>query len=211
MFKIAEKVVSSKHVNRYVVEVLAKFPKSDGEAILEIGGFEPGKDDTVLKDLVNTLENLVKAYPSGRSDQDQYLHIEGYEEWFAPGSLTDEDMEALPLTQQMNAVEWLADPNGQPGSRATFDSFNIYHYDENGEKWTVVYENGHMKRVHSSSIKEVGYTASTKQLRVMFNRGSIYVYDDVPEHVYEEMMDSKSIGSFLNRNIKPHYNYHQES
>lgn len=209
MFKVGNKVVSSKYINNYVVEVKATFPKSEGVAYVEMGGFSPVKDDELLKDLLSTLDALINAYPNGRTDRDDYYHIPGYESWFAPGVYSDEAMESLPLVQQMVMVDWLSDPNGQPGSRATFDSYNIYLYDEHGEKWSVILEEGKMVKVHSSSLEEVGYDASARKLTVVFTSKAVYEYDGVPQSVYDELMKSRSIGSYFSRNIRNTYSYNR--
>ncbi len=59
----------------------------------------------------------------------------------------------------------------------------------------------------SKNIKGVAYWGNTKVLYVEFRYGGKYVYKDVPEEVYNNMMDSDSIGSFLSKEIKGKYSY----
>ena len=44
-------------------------------------------------------------------------------------------------------------------------------------------------------------------LRVIFQSGSIYDYLKVPEKVYNEMKKASSKGEFLNKEIKPNYEF----
>lgn len=62
--------------------------------------------------------------------------------------------------------------------------------------------------VDSSNLVSVGYDEGTSILEVEFNNG-IYQYFEVPAHVYEELMNSDSKGSFLYRHIKNTYHYEQ--
>ncbi|GGQ33781.1 KTSC domain-containing protein [Shewanella litoralis] len=62
--------------------------------------------------------------------------------------------------------------------------------------------------VDSSNLVSVGYDEDTSTLEVEFNSG-LYQYFDVPVHVYEELMNSDSKGSFLHRHVKNTYNYEQ--
>ena len=64
-----------------------------------------------------------------------------------------------------------------------------------------------MKYVDSSNIEAIGYNSDEQELYVRFLSGANYVYYGVPEHVYEEIMDAPSKGSYLNRVIKGVYEY----
>ncbi|MBN1332065.1 KTSC domain-containing protein [Candidatus Dojkabacteria bacterium] len=61
--------------------------------------------------------------------------------------------------------------------------------------------------VNSSNIASVGYDAGT--LEIEFNSGSIYQYFDVPETVFDEIMEASSHGQYLNRHVKNAYQYKQ--
>jgi hypothetical protein len=68
-----------------------------------------------------------------------------------------------------------------------------------------------MVAVESSNVQRVGYDAVSQVLRVEFfdaKRGTrIYDYSDVPPQGYKELMEAESVGSFLNRMIKPYNSY----
>lgn len=59
--------------------------------------------------------------------------------------------------------------------------------------------------VSSSNISSIGYENGT--LYVAFNRGGLYAYSGVPEHVYRELMAASSHGSYLARYVKGAYPY----
>jgi len=62
--------------------------------------------------------------------------------------------------------------------------------------------------VESSNLVSIGYDHDTSTLEIEF-RQSIYQYFDVPHHIYEELMNSRSKGSFHHQNIKTAYSYAQ--
>lgn len=59
--------------------------------------------------------------------------------------------------------------------------------------------------VSSSNLNSVGYENST--LYVRFNDGSLYRYSNVPEHVYNELMNASSKGRYLAAYVKGQYPY----
>ncbi|RTZ01966.1 KTSC domain-containing protein [Flavobacterium sp. GSP27] len=61
-----------------------------------------------------------------------------------------------------------------------------------------------MKRqsVESSNLASIGYDAENEILEVQFKHGGVYQYFDVPENVYEELMNADSHGQYFDRNIK---------
>ena len=62
-----------------------------------------------------------------------------------------------------------------------------------------------MELVNSSSVTRIGYDEATEDLKIQFRSGSEYVYADVPEAVYENLLTAKSVGSFVNDKIKSKY------
>lgn len=62
-----------------------------------------------------------------------------------------------------------------------------------------------MQFVTSSNVEAVGYDAEQSELHVRFLNGRTYVYYDVEEYVYSEMVSGVSVGTFLNQKIKPNY------
>ena len=65
-----------------------------------------------------------------------------------------------------------------------------------------------MHYVDSSNVEAIGYDPDTRELHVRFLRsGETYVYYNVEEWVFDEMMQADSKGTYLNINIKGHYDY----
>lgn len=65
------------------------------------------------------------------------------------------------------------------------------------------------KSIVSSNLSSIGYDLPSSSLEVEFKNGSIYLYLDVPEHVYKELMTAPSIGSYHNKHIKNVYRFKQ--
>jgi lysyl-tRNA synthetase class 2 len=65
-------------------------------------------------------------------------------------------------------------------------------------------------KTQSAAIKSFDYDAEKKILRVEFDRGSIYLYHDVPESVYKNMKDTPSVGQYFNVNIRDKYGFDRE-
>ncbi len=61
--------------------------------------------------------------------------------------------------------------------------------------------------VESSNVDQIGYDAGSEELHVTFKNGGHYVYLNVPEHLFIGLRDAVSVGSFLNREIKPSYSF----
>lgn len=62
------------------------------------------------------------------------------------------------------------------------------------------------KNVVSSNIKSIGY--EDEVLEVEFLNGSIYQYYNVPQNLFEGIMNADSHGKYLNEHIKKaHYRY----
>ena len=61
--------------------------------------------------------------------------------------------------------------------------------------------------VISTDVAEIGYDAATMTLEVVFHKGGVYQYFDVPEVVYQEFLRADSKGKFLHANIKSNYRY----
>lgn len=61
--------------------------------------------------------------------------------------------------------------------------------------------------VESSNLASIGYDAESEILEIEFNHGGIYQYFDVPENVYEELMNADSHGVYFSANIRNDYEY----
>lgn len=61
--------------------------------------------------------------------------------------------------------------------------------------------------VSSSNLASVGYDAVSKTLFVSFHKGGTYSYSNVPENVYQGLMNAPSKGRYFAANIKKSYVY----
>lgn len=61
--------------------------------------------------------------------------------------------------------------------------------------------------VASTNIASIGYDVSTETLEIEFLSGAIYQYYNVPNNMYEQLMQEGSKGRFLNTYIKNAYPY----
>ncbi len=68
-----------------------------------------------------------------------------------------------------------------------------------------------MQFVDSSNIEAIGYDPEALELHVRFLKsGETYVYSDVNQAVFDELMQAESKGSYLNRRIKGNYQYRRQ-
>jgi hypothetical protein len=56
--------------------------------------------------------------------------------------------------------------------------------------------------VNSSNLSAVGYDKSTMTMHIRFKSGRLYAYYDVPESVYQKLMNAESHGSYFNSMIR---------
>ena len=61
--------------------------------------------------------------------------------------------------------------------------------------------------VQSSNVGAIGFDQASQTLEVEFLNGSVYQYYGVPDHLYEQIMQTPSKGSFLHTYIKNQYPY----
>lgn len=61
--------------------------------------------------------------------------------------------------------------------------------------------------ISSPSIASVGYDLYSLTLEIKFLNGSAYQYFDVPQHIYEGLMNASSHGQYFAQNIKGIYRY----
>lgn len=62
--------------------------------------------------------------------------------------------------------------------------------------------------VHSSNIISVGYKQDQKELYIRFNTG-VYVYYNVSEALYENLIKAESKGRFLFESVRGKYSYNK--
>lgn len=63
------------------------------------------------------------------------------------------------------------------------------------------------QHVESSNIASIGYDSKSQTLEIEFLNGGIYQYFDVPQHIYEDLMNADSHGKYLAYQIKGKYRY----
>ena len=56
--------------------------------------------------------------------------------------------------------------------------------------------------VESSFLAAIGYDSDSSILKVEFQDGDLYQYQNVPTNIYEEFMDAPSKGTYLNTRLK---------
>ncbi|MQA32568.1 KTSC domain-containing protein [Modestobacter roseus] len=64
-----------------------------------------------------------------------------------------------------------------------------------------------MRRAHvqSSSVRSVGYDLDHRVLEIEYVGGGVYDYLDVPPEEALALLESDSIGRYLNGVVKPHH------
>jgi hypothetical protein len=67
-----------------------------------------------------------------------------------------------------------------------------------------------MVEVESTSIARVGFEPAAQELYVMYrDSGTVYVYAPVDEFTYRRLMRSDRKGAFVNREIKPNFDFRE--
>ena len=61
--------------------------------------------------------------------------------------------------------------------------------------------------VESSNVREIGYDADTQTLGIIFNRGMLYHYFEVPQEVFDGLQEAPSIGKYFNSEVRNRYNF----
>ena len=61
--------------------------------------------------------------------------------------------------------------------------------------------------IQSSNLKEATYNTETEDLSVVFNNGSIYVYNKVPWQKFTKFRLAESQGKYFNENIAKSHKY----
>jgi hypothetical protein len=68
-----------------------------------------------------------------------------------------------------------------------------------------------MQNVESSNVEAIGYDAENFTLRVRYLNGRTYDYSGVPETTFEALLNSDSVGKYLNSAVKNVHPYTQVS
>ena len=53
----------------------------------------------------------------------------------------------------------------------------------------------------SGNISRISYSDNTERMQVKFKNGAVYQYDGVPERIWKEACEAKSIGSYMHQSI----------
>jgi hypothetical protein len=61
----------------------------------------------------------------------------------------------------------------------------------------------------STAIRHFRYASAKRQLEVTFVTGRRYIYDDVPQDVFEAFKAAFSKGIFFNQEIRDRYDYRE--
>ena len=61
--------------------------------------------------------------------------------------------------------------------------------------------------VESSNVESIGYDQENQIVYVRFLNGSLYIYKEVPEYEFENLLNAPSIGSYIHSNFKNVYPY----
>ncbi|HZK30619.1 MAG TPA: KTSC domain-containing protein [Methanoregula sp.] len=59
--------------------------------------------------------------------------------------------------------------------------------------------------VESCNLKTVGYDNNLKNLEIEFHSGMVYQYQNVPSHIYANLLSAQSTGTFFTDKIKNRY------
>jgi hypothetical protein len=69
-----------------------------------------------------------------------------------------------------------------------------------------------MPYVQSSALERVTYDDAARTLRATFREsGRTYVYEDVPQAIYDRLLFADSMGSYFNTYVRDHFSFHEEN
>ena len=67
-----------------------------------------------------------------------------------------------------------------------------------------------MPYVQSSAIEQVSYDGAAQALYATFrDTGRTYVYEEVPEEIYDGLIFADSLGRYFNAHIRDHFPYRE--
>lgn len=59
--------------------------------------------------------------------------------------------------------------------------------------------------VRSTAISAVGYDAASRRMSIRFRNGGTYTFCNVPENIFNGLLDARSIGRYYDDNIRDRY------
>jgi hypothetical protein len=68
-----------------------------------------------------------------------------------------------------------------------------------------------MTCLQSTALKSVSYDEGHRALRATFrDSGRTYVYEDVPQELYDALLFADSIGTFFNAHVRDCFAFHED-
>ena len=64
-----------------------------------------------------------------------------------------------------------------------------------------------MVQVESQHLRSVTYNKGSSTLTITFKRGGTYKYYDVPQKIYEDLLEAESKSTYFRSNIKMVFSY----
>jgi len=64
-----------------------------------------------------------------------------------------------------------------------------------------------INEIKSSNIKKTEYDTNSKNLKVVFNNGAVYEYENVPHQTYTKFRVAESQGKFFSSEIAKKFKY----
>lgn len=64
-----------------------------------------------------------------------------------------------------------------------------------------------IKVTDSSNISGFRYDEEKKELTIQFKGGGEYIYHDVPHHVYNDLGNAASLGTFVHKRLKGRFEH----
>lgn len=61
--------------------------------------------------------------------------------------------------------------------------------------------------LESTNVSSAAYDPLTSELSIRFEWGGVYIYEDVPQSVFDDLLVADSPGGFLNAQVKGTYAY----
>jgi len=67
-----------------------------------------------------------------------------------------------------------------------------------------------MPYVQSSALEQISYDEAAHTLYATFREsGRTYVYEEVPQEIYDSLLFADSIGAYFNCHIRDRFSYHE--
>jgi hypothetical protein len=64
--------------------------------------------------------------------------------------------------------------------------------------------------VQSSAVNRGRYKSRQRRLDLLFAEGALYEYQNVPRSKFQALLEAKSKGKFINKEIKPHHPFERK-